>query len=97
MGTGSTPRIRFTRERVGEQAVLLNDQVEHVTDGANALAGLPLVFACHNLREPAELVGKRSGIFSECGPNSCRLRLRQRHHQATASASAPYLVGIFFM
>ena len=81
-GSGLCPRIRFTRERAGEQAVLLNDQVEHVADGAHALAGLPLVLACHNLRESGEFFGKRSGIFSEGGLEFRRLRLRQWRHQS---------------
>src|SRR5216684_1889167 len=38
--------------------------------------------ARHNARESAEFVGKRSGIFCEGGLYSCRLRLRQRHHQS---------------
>jgi hypothetical protein len=57
-------------------------KVEHVADGANALAGLPVVLACHNLRESGEFFGKRSGIFSEGGLEFRRLRLRQWHHQS---------------
>jgi hypothetical protein len=55
-----------------------------VANGANAVAGLPVVLARHNARESGEFVGKRSGIFSEGGLHSCRLplRLRQRHHQS---------------
>jgi hypothetical protein len=53
-----------------------------VADGANALAGLPVVLARHNARESGEFVGKRSGIFSEGGLHPCRLRLRQRQHQS---------------
>ena len=81
-GRGLCPRIRCAREHAGEQAVLPDNQVEYVGDRANALAGLPVVLAHHNVRESSELVGKHSGIFSECGLNSCRLRLRQRHHQS---------------
>jgi hypothetical protein len=66
----------------GEHAVLRNDQVEHVADGANALAGLPVVLARHNARESGEFVGERSGIFSEGGLHPCRLRLRQRQHKS---------------
>src|SRR5580704_8018720 len=81
-GRGLFARIRCAREHAGEQAVLLNDQVEHVADGAKALAGLPVVLSRHNARESGEFVGKRSGIFCEGGLQSCRLRLRQRHHQS---------------
>src|SRR5581483_9767563 len=75
-------RIRSAREHADEHAVLPHDQVEHVADGTNALAGLPLVLARHNARESGEFVGKRPGIFSESGLHSGRLRLRQRHHQS---------------
>src|SRR5215472_16323418 len=81
-GRGRRGRIRCARKHAGEQAVLLNDQIEHLGNGANALAGLPVVLARHNARESGEFVGKRSGIFSEGGLHSCRLRLRQRHHQS---------------
>src|SRR5215471_19318201 len=83
-GRGRCPRIRCARKHAGEQAVLFNDQVEDVGDGANALGGLPVVLARHNARESGEFVGKRSGIFCEGGLQSCRLRLRlrQRHHQS---------------
>src|SRR5215468_5152107 len=81
-GRGRCPSIRCARKHVGEQAVLFNDQVEDVGDGANALGGLPVVLARHNARESGEFVGKRSGIFYEGGLHSCRLRLRQRHHKS---------------
>src|SRR5215470_11236857 len=81
-GRGRCPRIRCARKHAGEQAVLFNDQVEDVGDGANALGGLPVVLARHHAREPGEFVGKRSGIFCQGGLHSCRLRLRQRHHQS---------------
>src|SRR5437879_3063821 len=81
MGAGFAP-VFGVPESTDEHAVFLNDQVEHVADGANALSGLPVVLARHNAREPGEFVGKRSGIFSKGGLYSCRLRLRQRHHQS---------------
>ncbi len=43
-----------------EQAVLFDDQVEHVVDGANALAGLPVVLARHNARITAQLFAMRT-------------------------------------
>jgi hypothetical protein len=64
-GRGLCPLIRCARESIGEQSILFNDQVEHVADGANALAGLRVVLACHHAREAGEFLGKRSGIFSE--------------------------------
>src|ERR1051326_2406959 len=81
-GGGLCARIRCARKHAGEQAVLRNDQVEHVGNGANALAGLPVVPARHDAREPSEFLGKRSGIFCEGSLYSYRLRLRQRHHQS---------------
>src|SRR5580704_14593351 len=42
-GRGLCPRIRSVREHADEHAVLHNDQVKHVADGANALAGPPVV------------------------------------------------------
>src|SRR5580704_5914634 len=42
-GRGPCPRIRSVREHADEHAVLHNDQVKHVADGANALAGPPVV------------------------------------------------------
>src|SRR5580693_4254396 len=81
-GRGPCSRIRSAGENAGENAVLHNDQVEHVADGANALAGLPVVLARHNARESGEFAGKRSGIFSESGLHSRRLRLRHRRHQS---------------
>ena len=68
-----------------------NDQVEHVADGANARAGLPVILARHNARESGELAGKRSGIFSEGGLDSCRLRLRQHRHQSDCKRAQPVL------
>src|SRR5215467_2935301 len=92
-GRGRCPRIRCARKHAGEQAVLFNDQVEDVGDGANALGGLPVVFACHDARESGEFVGKRSGIFCEGGLQSCRLRLRprQRHHKSDRKRAQPVL------
>src|SRR5205085_7049448 len=81
-GSGLCLCIRCAREHAGEQAVLFNDQVEDVGDGANALGGLPVILTRHNARESGEFVGKRSGIFSKGGLYSCRLRLRQRYHQS---------------
>src|SRR5215831_6037845 len=88
-GRGRCPRSRRARKHAGEQAVLFNDQVEHIADGANAFAGFPVVLARHDARECGELVRKRSGIFGEGGLNSCRLRRRQRRHQSKRKRAQP--------
>ena len=82
MGAGFAPVFDVPESDTSEHVVLLNNQVEHVADGANGRVGLPVVLARHNARQRREFVGKRSGIFSEGGLDFCRLRLRQRHHQS---------------
>ncbi len=83
-GRGRCPLIRRARKHAGEQAVLFNDQVEDLGDGANALGG--------TRASPVNLSESVPASFAKaaCNPAGCDCARANGTIRATESAHTAY-------
>jgi len=70
MGAGFAPVFGVPESTPTSMRFSVTIRLKNLADGANALAGLPVVLARHNARESGEFVGKRSGHLFRRRPAS---------------------------